>query len=197
MLKFTSLAIRRGPTLLFEQASFSVHAGQKIGLTGGNGTGKSSLFALIQNQLSADQGDFSMPDDWVIAHVAQETRLNQQPAIDFIIDGDHELRQTQSRLANAERNSDANNIAACHARLEEIDGYQAYSRAARLMSGLGFDDAEMENPISCRALKSRTYYELVTAALGAASPHAATQRNCTLWAAGRRRGLVPPEWRMP
>ncbi len=147
MLKFTSLAIRRGPTLLFEQASFSVHAGQKIGLTGGNGTGKSSLFALIQNQLSADQGDFSMPDDWVIAHVAQETKLNQQPAIDFVIDGDHELRQTQSRLANAERNSDANNIAACHARLEEIDGYQAYSRAARLMSGLGFDDAEMENPI--------------------------------------------------
>ena len=147
MLKFTSLAIRRGPTLLFEQTTFSVHAGQKIGLTGGNGTGKSSLFALIQNQLSADQGDFSMPDDWVIAHVAQETKLNQQPAIEFVIDGDNELRQTQSRLVNAERNSDANKIAACHARLEEIDGYQAYSRAARLMSGLGFDDAEMENPI--------------------------------------------------
>ncbi len=147
MLKFSNLALRRGPILLFEQVSFSVHTGQKVGLTGSNGTGKSSLFALIRNQLSADQGDFTMPDDWVIAHVAQETKLNQQPAIDFVIDGDHELRLTQSRLADAEQHNDANNIAACHARLEEIDGYQAYSRAARLMSGLGFDDAEMENPI--------------------------------------------------
>ena len=147
MLKFTNLALRRGPILLFEQVSFSVHTGQKVGLTGSNGTGKSSLFALIRNQLSADQGDFTMPDDWVIAHVAQETILNQQPAIDFVIDGDHELRLTQSRLADAEQHNDADNIAACHARLEEIDGYQAYSRAARLMSGLGFDDAEMENSI--------------------------------------------------
>ena len=147
MLKFSNLALRRGPILLFEQVSFSVHTGQKVGLTGSNGTGKSSLFALIRNQLSADQGDFTMPGDWVIAHVAQETILNQQAAIDFVIDGDHELRLTQSRLADAEQHNDANNIAACHARLEEIDGYQAYSRAARLMSGLGFDDAEMENPI--------------------------------------------------
>ena len=147
MLKFSNLALRRGPTLLFEQVSFSVHPGQKVGLTGANGTGKSSLFALIQNELGLDQGDFTMPDDWVIAHVAQETELNQQPAIDFVIDGDSELRQTQIRLADAEKHADANNIAACHARLEEIDGYQAYSRAARLMSGLGFDDTEMENPI--------------------------------------------------
>ena len=148
MLKFTNLALRRGPTLLFEQVSFSVHPGQKFGLTGANGTGKSSLFALILNQLSPDQGDFSMPDNWVVSHVAQETRLDQQAAIDFVIDGDSELRQTQKKLADAEKAEDANQIAACHARLEEIDGYQAYSRAARLMSGLGFDDAEMENPVN-------------------------------------------------
>ncbi len=147
MLKFANLALRRGPTLLFEQVSFSVHPGQKIGLTGANGTGKSSLFALIRNELSPDQGDFSMPEDWIIAHVAQETRLDQQPAIDFVIDGDNELRQTQAKLADAEREADANHIAACHSRLEEINGYQAYSHAARLMSGLGFDDAEMGNPI--------------------------------------------------
>ncbi len=112
MLKFSNLALRRGPILLFEQVSFSVHTGQKVGLTGSNGTGKSSLFALIRNQLSADQGDFTMPDDWVIAHVAQETKLDQQPAIDFVIDGDNELRLTQSRLADAELHNDANNIAA-------------------------------------------------------------------------------------
>ena len=88
-----------------------------------------------------------MPDDWVTAHVAQETRLSAQAAINFVIDGDLELRQVQARLVEAEAASDANLIAACHGRLEEIDGYQAYSRAARLMSGLGFEDNEMENPL--------------------------------------------------
>ena len=147
MLKLTNLALRRGPTLLFEGVSFSVHPGQKIGLTGGNGAGKSSLFSLILKEISSDQGDFSMPDDWVTAHVAQETRLTQQAAINFVIDGDRELRLVQARLVEGEAAADANLIAACHGRLEEIDGYQAYSRAARLMSGLGFEDNEMENPL--------------------------------------------------
>ena len=88
MLKFSNLALRRGPTLLFEGVSFAVHNGQKIGLTGANGTGKSSLFALILKEISTDQGDFSMPDDWVSAHVAQQTHLTQQAAINFVIDGD-------------------------------------------------------------------------------------------------------------
>ena len=147
MLKFTNLALRRGATLLFEGVTFSVHPGQKIGLTGGNGAGKSSLFSLILKEVSSDQGDFSMPDDWVTAHVAQETQLTRQAAINFVIDGDRELRQVQARLAEGEAAADANLIAACHGRLEEIDGYQAYSRAARLMSGLGFEDDEMENPL--------------------------------------------------
>jgi ATP-binding cassette subfamily F protein 3 len=147
MLKFSNLALRRGPTLLFEGVSFAVHSGQKIGLTGANGTGKSSLFCLILNELSADQGEFSMPDDWVIAHVAQQTHLTQQAAINFVIDGDLELRRVQAELTDAEKKGEANQIADCHSRLEEIDGYQAYSRAARLMSGLGFEDNEMENPL--------------------------------------------------
>lgn len=147
MLKFTDLAIRRGPNLLFENVSFTVHPGQKFGLTGANGTGKSSLFALILKHLSSDQGDFSIPGDWEIAQVAQETRLTDQAAIEFVIDGDAELREVQAKLAKAEASQDANNIGSCHARLEEIDGYQAYSRAARLLSGLGFDDKDIENPL--------------------------------------------------
>ncbi len=147
MLKFTDLAIRRGPNLLFENVSFTVYPGQKLGLTGANGTGKSSLFALVLKSLSSDQGDFSIPSDWEIAQVAQETRLTDQPAVEFVIDGDAELRQVQARLAKAEANHDANSIGLCHVRLEEIDGYQAYSRAARLLSGLGFNDADIENPL--------------------------------------------------
>ena len=147
MLKFTDLAIRRGPNLLFENVSFTVHPGQKFGLTGANGTGKSSLFALILKNLSSDQGDLSLPSDWEIAQVAQETHLTEQAAIQFVIDGDAELREVQAKLAKAETNQDANGIGLCHIRLEEIDGYQAYSRAARLLSGLGFNDADIENPL--------------------------------------------------
>jgi ATP-binding cassette subfamily F protein 3 len=147
MLKFTDLAIRRGPNLLFENVSFTVHPGQKVGLTGANGTGKSSLFALVLKNLSSDQGDFSIPSDWEIAQVAQETQLTDQASIEFVIDGDGELRQVQARLAKAEANQNANDIGLCHVRLEEIDGYQAYSRAARLLSGLGFNDADIENPL--------------------------------------------------
>lgn len=147
MLKFTDLAIRRGPNLLFENVSFTVHPGQKFGLTGANGTGKSSLFALILKTLSSDQGDFSIPADWEIAQVAQETQLSDQAAVEFVIDGDAELRSVQARLAKAEASQDANSIGLCHVRLEEIDGYQAYSRAARLLSGLGFNDNDIENPL--------------------------------------------------
>jgi ATP-binding cassette subfamily F protein 3 len=147
MLKFTDLAIRRGPNLLFENVSFTVHPGQKFGLTGANGTGKSSLFALVLKSLSSDQGDFSIPSDWEIAQVAQETHLTDQAAVEFVIDGDAELRQVQTRLAKAEASEDANSIGLCHVRLEEIDGYQAYSRAARLLSGLGFNDDDIENPL--------------------------------------------------
>lgn len=147
MLKFTDLAIRRGPNLLFENVSFTVHPGQKFGLTGANGTGKSSLFALVLKNLSSDQGDFSIPGDWEIAQVAQETQLTDQAAVEFVIDGDAELRQVQARLAKAEASQDANSIGLCHVRLEEIDGYQAYSRAARLLSGLGFNDSDIENPL--------------------------------------------------
>jgi ATP-binding cassette subfamily F protein 3 len=147
MLKFTDLAIRRGPNLLFENVSFTVHPGQKFGLTGANGTGKSSLFALVLKKLSSDQGDFSIPVDWEIAQVAQETQLTDQAAVEFVIDGDAELRQVQARLAKAEANQEANSIGLCHVRLEEIDGYQAYSRAARLLSGLGFKDTDIENPL--------------------------------------------------
>ncbi|MCH7881215.1 MAG: ATP-binding cassette domain-containing protein [Proteobacteria bacterium] len=147
MLKFSNLALRRGTSLLFERVSFTVHAGQKVGVTGANGTGKTSLFGLIQGELSSDQGDFSKPAGWVIAIVEQETRLSQQAAIEYVIDGDSELRQIQTRLAEAEREHHAGQIGACHERLEQIDGYHAYARAAKLLSGLGFDDVVIENPL--------------------------------------------------
>ncbi len=148
MLKFTDLALRRGALLLFEAVSFTVYAGHKVGLTGANGSGKSSLFSLIRGDLSADSGDFSKPAHWQIAEVAQETLLTPQRAVDFVMDGDHELRVVQEKLKQAEQSHDAAAISQCHVRLEEIDGYHAYSRAAKLLSGLGFIDADIDNPLS-------------------------------------------------
>ncbi len=102
MLEFNKLAIRRGPRVLFEDASFTIHRGYSVGVTGSNGCGKSSLFALILKQIHSDAGDFSLPPDTVIAHVAQETPAVERSAIDYVLDGDADLRKTQARLASAE-----------------------------------------------------------------------------------------------
>jgi ATP-binding cassette subfamily F protein 3 len=147
MIKLGNLALRRGPQLLFEQADMTIHAGQKIGLTGANGCGKSSLLALLLGELAPDTGECSISKDWVIAHVAQETGALQRSAVDFVIDGDEELRQLQQRLQRAEQQHDGHEISACHVRMEEISGYQAHSRAARLLNGLGFTEQDLERSL--------------------------------------------------
>ncbi len=148
MLGFSGLALRRSSTLLFEGADFKVYGGQKLGITGANGCGKSSLFALIRGELSVDQGDFSLPKDWALATVEQETQLSDRAALEYVIDGDIELRQIEARLAQAEVDHDSMQIAGCHERLQEIDGYQTESRAARLLAGLGFANAEIRRPLN-------------------------------------------------
>ena len=147
MLSFVDLALRRSSALLFEGVNLRIYPGQKLGITGANGCGKSSLFALIRGELSPDQGDFSLPQDWAVASVEQETRLGERVAIEHVIDGDAELREVEARLREAEEKSDAMLIASCHERLQEIDGYLAESRAARLLAGLGFSEADMRRPM--------------------------------------------------
>jgi ATP-binding cassette subfamily F protein 3 len=148
MLNFKNLAIRRGARQLFSQASFTVHKGEKVGFTGANGTGKSSLFALIRNDLHADEGDFSMPPGLEIAHVAQETPAVSRSAIDYVMDGDKGLRYLQNQLTEAESAHDGIKQAELHAALEIIGGYSAQAKAARLMSGLGFKTNQENNAVS-------------------------------------------------
>jgi len=138
MLQAINLGIRRGTKLLFENTSFQIHPGQKVGLTGANGTGKSSLFSLILNQLHADTGDCIYPDHWVLAHVAQELADSKQQAVEFVLDGDVELRQVQQAITVAEKKNDGVLIATLHTQLDNIDGYSANSRASQLLAGLGF-----------------------------------------------------------
>ncbi len=148
MLNFKNIAIRRGNRLLFSGASFTIHKGQKIGLTGANGAGKSSLFALLRDELHADEGEFSMPPNLEVAHVAQETPALSCSALDYVLDGDRELRQLQQQLAQAEQAHDGLKLAELHSLFDHIGGYTAQSRASRLLNGLGFSAAQEQQPVS-------------------------------------------------
>ena len=147
MLRFNELSLRRGTRLLFEQASLQVHPGQKVGITGANGSGKSSLFALILDELHADTGEFHRPRDWVIAHVAQEMPADERAAIEYVLDGDAELRAVEADLALAERSDDGARQAVLHGQFESIDGYTARSRAGQLLHGLGFKTTDEARPV--------------------------------------------------
>ena len=148
MLRFDQLSLRRGSKLLFSDASFSIHPGQRAGVTGANGSGKSSLFALILDQVHADSGTFSLPRDWTISHLAQETPSDPRAAIEYVLDGDAELREVELLLAEAQHTGQGTKTAELHSRLDSIDGYSARSRAARLIHGLGFRPGEEALPVA-------------------------------------------------
>ncbi len=147
MLNFKDLAIRRGQRLLFSGLNFVIHRGSKVGLTGANGTGKSSLIAMIQGELSPDHGEFSMPPNLSIVHVAQESPAVDKIAIDYVIDGDTEYRGVQTKLQHAEDSADGLKQAELHAHLESIGGYTINARAAKLMRGLGFTENQANNSL--------------------------------------------------
>lgn len=148
MLTLSNLAIRRGAHLLFEQASLSIHRGNRVGVTGANGCGKSSLFALILNRLHSDAGELELPPHTVIAHVAQETPAVEQSALDYVLDGDRELRETEQQLAQAEADNDGHAQALCHTKLADIDAYTADARAGKLLLGLGFKPEQLQQRVN-------------------------------------------------
>ncbi len=148
MLRLDHLSLRRGPRLLFGDADFTLHAGWKVGITGGNGTGKSSLFSLILGDLHADEGSLDLPPRLEIAHVAQEMPALETPAIEFVIDGDRELRRIEWELACAQDEDDGERQARLHEALLHADGYSARARAGELMHGLGFVSGDEERAVS-------------------------------------------------
>ncbi|MES0371877.1 MAG: ATP-binding cassette domain-containing protein [Mariprofundaceae bacterium] len=151
MLNFDKVTLRRGSKLLFENASFMVNSGDKIGISGTNGTGKSSLFALIKGELEEDAGQFNMANNISLSHVAQETPAVPTAAVQYIIQGDVELCQIQTQIDEAEKGgtpADGLRLTRLHDKMEQIDGYAAHSRAARLMHGLGFSSDQENHPVS-------------------------------------------------
>jgi len=148
MLQFNDVRLMRGSRILFEGASFQLHAGQKMGLTGANGSGKSSLFELVLGGLETDKGSVSLPANCAIAYVAQHSPSGSQSALDFVLDGDAELRQIQQQIAQAEIHHDDALLHDAWERLEAIDGYRAEARAAQLLDGLGFNAQEVRQAVS-------------------------------------------------
>jgi ATP-binding cassette subfamily F protein 3 len=148
MLNCSDLSLRRGRRLLFAGATFSVFRGEKVGITGANGCGKTSLLALVRAELTAEAGSLSMPPGLALAYVAQELPATDAAAIDLVLDGDAELRELESRLAGAGDSCTGARLAELHARYAQIGGYEARARAGRLMAGLGFVSADEQRAVS-------------------------------------------------
>jgi ATP-binding cassette subfamily F protein 3 len=148
MIRFQSLTLVRGTKPLFEAADLSLNPGEKAGLIGANGSGKSSLFALLRGELHADGGEVDFPASWRIAHVAQETPALQRSAIDYAIDGDTTLRRLEHELEEAEAQQDGHRIGELHAALQDADAYTARARAEALLNGLGFSHDQMNAPVA-------------------------------------------------
>ena len=148
MLSARDLTLRRGPQPLFEQVDFIVFRGNKVGITGANGAGKSSLFAAIRGELAPDRGTIELPAAIKVAHVEQEIAASARPAIEFVLDGDVELRSVQAAIEDAERRDAAMALAELYSSLQAIDGYRAKARAAAIMHGLGFRAADHERSVA-------------------------------------------------
>ena len=147
MIEIKNLTLQRGLKVLLDQAALSLAPGRRVGLIGKNGSGKSSLFALLKGEITADKGDVSIPKHWKTAAVAQETPALDISALDYVLQGDGELQLFQTALQEAEAKNDGMKQAEYHAKLEEIDAYSAPARAAKLLSGLGFSQEEHGRPV--------------------------------------------------
>ncbi len=147
MIEIKNLTLQRGTKVLLNQATATINPRQRVGLIGKNGTGKSSLFALIKGDITQDNGDCQIPKSWKLAAVAQETPTLDISALDYVLQGDTELQQFQAALHAAETENNGNAIAEFHAKLDEIDAYTAPARAAKLLSGLGFSQEEYAKPV--------------------------------------------------
>ncbi|RSD31568.1 ABC transporter ATP-binding protein [Vibrio pectenicida] len=143
MITFSDIQLLRGGKALLDNTSATIHPGDKIGLVGKNGCGKSTLFALIKNELSIDAGNFSCPSHWELAWVAQETPAIERQALDYVIDGDREYRGLEVKLAKAEQDDNGTLVAELHGKIETIGGYSIRARAAELLDGLGFSQQQM------------------------------------------------------
>jgi len=145
MIELQSITLHRGNKILLQDASLRIHPGEKTALVGANGAGKTSVFLLLQGGLQIDNGSLSIPAQWRIAHMAQEVSADARSALDYVLDGDAELRRIEAALAEA---TDDEQLMHLYGELDAIDGYQAGRRAEQLLHGLGFPNEQWQQPVS-------------------------------------------------
>jgi ATP-binding cassette subfamily F protein 3 len=152
MIRFTQVSLMRGVKPLLEQVDVTLNPGDKIGLIGANGAGKSSLFAMLRNELHPDQGDIDFPAKWRMAYVAQETPPLERAALDYAIDGDVNLRKLEAELARLEGLPETTEnglaIGEIYSALADADYYTVQSRGEQLLLGLGFSLDQMKLPVA-------------------------------------------------
>lgn len=144
MIQLQQVELRRGPQALFTNADLTVFPGQKVGIIGANGCGKSSLFAMLQGKLHADAGNINIPERWVISTVAQETPALDCSAMDYVLQGDEKLFPL---LLKARSQCNETDLAAVHLQIEALDGYRAEAKAGVLLDGLGFSGDAQQHPV--------------------------------------------------
>jgi ATP-binding cassette subfamily F protein 3 len=147
MLSFTNLALRRGPNLLFEDASFVIHRDKKVGLIGSNGAGKTSLFKMITGELEVEEGYLDYPNDLRISYLAQEVAKTDEVAVQYVLEGDKQLIEIQEKIRSAEENERFDELGELHAIFNSMDGHAALSKAEQLMIGLGFSQEDLKKTV--------------------------------------------------
>lgn len=147
MISLQGISLRLGSQLLLEEVDLTVYSGQKVGIIGRNGTGKTSLFKLLMGELSADAGQLDMPKDLRKSQMLQETRGSSRSAVDYVIDGDSKFRQIEKQIAAAEQAKDDHRLAHLHAELDLHDGWTIQNRAEQLLSGLGFPPEDFDRTV--------------------------------------------------
>ena len=147
MLTFANVTLRRGTNVLIEAFSATVYQGARLGLVGANGSGKSSLFKLINRELETDIGNVELAADVRLAHLAQEVPETSDTALDFVLQGDTAYTQLAADLAKAEAEEAYLEVADLHERMASIAGYSAPARAEQLLVGLGFAESDFDQPV--------------------------------------------------
>lgn len=147
MLSFNQIACRRDGKLLFDKVNCVIHSGQKVGLTGHNGCGKSSLLSMIQGTLEPDMGTISLQQHVAITHVAQEAEASTETAINYVIAGDQRLSLLRYEIDNCPPEH-GERLANLLADLEQAGGYSINARAGALLNGLGFAQQTHANPVA-------------------------------------------------
>jgi ATP-binding cassette subfamily F protein 3 len=148
MITLKNISLRRGTKLLLDQASVTLNPGEKVGLVGRNGAGKSSLFALLNRSLQEDSGEFHIPTQWRMGQVAQDMPETSQSATEFVIDGDTALLLARHEVTAAEDSNDGERMANAYMALSDAGEHDAPARAQSLILGLGFKTSELANPVN-------------------------------------------------